>query len=213
MSKKLFFYGMVAATLLSVSIVQAAINCATPIATLRSYARAIHAQNLNEAMACISSNNKRETDMVKTTLEILVAHQQLSAFAVTRLGPPKTSAARYMASDSTGFQTMKAKLKKAKVHINGNVASLTMPTESGKLYFKKVGHNWKMDGEKLFHLQHVNKMSAALFAHRLLMNRRTAAVLKATAADIKTGKVKTWDRLFRDLRAREMAAMRSAGRH
>ncbi len=213
MSKKLFFYGMVAATLLSVSIVQAAINCATPIATLRSYARAIHAQNLNEAMACISSNNKRETDMVKTTLEILVAHQQLSAFAVARLGPPKTSAARYMASDFTGFQTMQAKLKKAKVHIDGNVASLTMPTESGKLYFKKVGHNWKMDGEKLFHLQHVNKMSAALFAHHLLMNRRTAAVLKATATDIKTGKVKTWDRLFRDLRAREMAAMHSVGRH
>ena len=118
-----------------------------------------------------------------------------------------------MASDFTGFQTMKAKLKKAKVQINGNVARVTMPTESGKLYFKKVGHNWKMDGEKLFHLQHVNKMSAALFAHHLLMNRRTAAVLKATATDIKTGKVKTWDRLFRDLRAREMAAMHSVGRH
>ncbi len=212
MSRKLFF-GMVAATLMSASIVQAAINCATPIATLYSYAKAIHAQNVDEAMACISSNNKREKAMVKTTLEILVAHEQLAAFAVARLGPPKTSAARYLASDFTGFKTIMVKLKKARVQINGSAASMTMPTESGKLYFKKVGQSWKIDGEKLFHLQHVNKMSAALFAHHLLMNKRTAAIFKATATDIKTGKVKTWDRLFRYLQAREMAAMHSMGRH
>lgn len=214
MSVRSFLVGVAAAALLGASVVQAAANLSTPLGALRTYAAAIHAQNVPHAMACVSSTGKREGAVVKSMLTMMVANEHLSKIAVAKLGPPTGPGGKELASASSGYKAMQAKIKKAKVSIKGSEATITMPTpkgtkagNTGKLYFKKIGANWKIDGEKLFHLAAVKKIPAKQLAQRLQMSDRMAGAFNAAAADIQAGKVKTWKDLHKDIYAKMMAVM------
>ena len=214
MSVRSFILGITAVALLGVSVVHAATNLSTPLGALRSYAAAIHAQSVPHAMACVSSTGKREKAVVKSMVTMMVANEHLSKIAVARLGPPTSRGGKELASASSGYKAMQAKLKKAKVSIKGTEATVTMPapkgTTAGKtgiLYFKKVGTHWKIDGEKLFHLDAVKKIPTKELSQRLKMSDQMAGAFNAAADDIQTGKVKTWKQLHDDIYMKMMAVM------
>ncbi len=218
MSVRSFLVGITTMTLLGASVIHAATNLKTPLGALRSYASAIHNQDLAHAMACVSSTGKREKAVVKSMLTMMVANEHLSKIAVAKLGPPSSPGGKELASASSGYKAMQAKLKMAKVSINGTKAIITMPApkgtkagETGKLYFKKVGPDWKIDGEKLFHLAAAKKIPANELAKRLEMSNRMAGAFNAAADDIQTGKVKTWKQLHNDIYLKMMAAMGMGG--
>lgn len=218
MSVRSFLLGVSAAALLGVSVVHAAADLKTPLGALRTYAAAIHAQSVPHAMACVSSTGKREKAVVKSMLTVMVANEHLSKIAVAKLGPPTTRGGKELASASSGYKAMQAKLKKAKVSIKGTEATITMPApkgtkagETGKLYFKKIGTDWKIDGEKLFHLAAVKKIPSKELATRLEMSDRMAEAFNAAADDIQNGKVKTWKQLHNDVYKKMMAAMGMGG--
>ncbi len=218
MSVRSFLVSVTAVTLLGASAVHAAANLKTPLGALRTYAAAIHAQSVPHAMACVSSTGKREKAVVKSMLTMMVANEHLSKIAVAKLGPPTSRGGKELASASSGYKAMQTKIKHATVRIKGTEATVTMPapkgTTAGKtgiLYFKKVGTNWKIDGERLFHLDAVKKIPAKALSQRLEMSDRMAGAFNAAAKDIQTGKVKTWEQLHNDIYLKMMAVMNMGG--
>jgi hypothetical protein len=214
MSVRSFYAGITAAVLLGVSVVHATSDLNTPIGTLRTYYAALRAQSVEQAMACFTSMGKREGAVAKSILTFRVATEHLSKIAVAKLGPPTSRNGKDLASACTGYNAMRAKLKKARVRVHGGEAIIQMPGstagENGKLYFlKKAGADWKIDGGKLFHLAAVKKIPANALVPLLQIEYRMVGVFNAAVGDIQTGKVKTWKQLHKDLNLKMMAAFGS----
>jgi hypothetical protein len=175
---------------------------ASPIAVIKTLARAIESGNSQAIRRCLVVKGDAGRAAVGAFAHISSASETFSKTAVSKLGPPPSSMANAFGSIKASMDRLMALLPKAVVTIHGAVAQVAFPpSTTGKgqtIFVRHSADGWRVDGARLLHL-HPHAMGTATIKHRARQLNLLAAALNQTTDDINTGKIKTWTSLEKDM--------------
>jgi hypothetical protein len=175
---------------------------ATPISVIKTLALAIKAGNGRSIRQCMIVQGSAGRAAVAAFANISSASEQFTQTAITQLGPPPANMATAFGSIDASMNRLMALLPKAVVTVHKALAKVTFPASStGKgqtIFVRQFAGGWKVDGARLLHLDQP-ALTAKAVRHRARQLNLLAAALNQTSYDIKTGKVKTWAKLAKDM--------------
>lgn len=169
-----------------------------PRAAVRSFLLAVQSQgelgkkiDLHEALA-IPAAHQTEID---TLLDLMTAQGRLQQAAVEKF---KGDGEKLF---GTSAETVAARLKAvdaAKMEINGETATLQMPTTADKtetVNLRRVAGQWKIDALSMFHLE---GMSADTLAANMQLSGKIAEITKKMSDEILAGSFPTAGDAFQE---------------
>ena len=199
------------------SPVSALPDYSTPRQTVRSLAAAIKRGNMRGILASVLVP-KDQTAALAAVACYLVATQNLMHTAFHKLGRPPGGSGLPAHSLDREMDKLVQALPQATLLMVGNRATIqfaaTPHQQRKSLHLTKAGNRWRIDGNKLLHLDAAALSPQAMKKHERQLNNFAQAMAEASA-DIISGKVKTWANLEKDLytRALEISAESSARDH